>query len=208
VCSTGRSNEPFQAAVSRPGAYPFVMPTMFRPPNRRGRALYAALVLSSLLLGACASDGEVVDDPATYVVDFDVVAEGMVHGDESTGAGILLARSDGEARRAARRIGIDEVSTILRSWTRYPDRALIALVGTGRSGEGSRLEVELVQGPALINEVVVTAHTEPVPQLAPATASVAWIVLSVQRGQVDAATECVLVLDGRDLPSPCVPIER
>jgi hypothetical protein len=168
----------------------------------------APMVISlvGMVLGACASE-EVVDDPATYVIDFEVVAEGIAQHDEAARARILLARSGMEGDRAARRIGIDEVATILRSWTRYRALALITLVGSP-SGGGSRLQVELVQGPALIDEVAVTARTEPLPELSPDPPAAPWVVLSVQGGEVEAATRCILRLDGEDLTSRCAPVER
>jgi hypothetical protein len=94
---------------------------------------------------------------------------------------------------------------MLQSWTRYNGRALIAIVGKGRPNEGARLHVDLVEGPALIDLVTVTARTEPVPQFAPGPASVPWIVVSVRADRVAGATECVLRLDGEDISSPCRP---
>jgi hypothetical protein len=167
----------------------------------------AMIVACGLLLAGCGSDDISVSDPATYVLRFEVVAEGSARKAPSTDAGIFLARSGAEANRVARQAGIEEVADILRSWTRYPTRSLIALVGKSLLDQGSRLEVDLVEGPALIDDVVVTVRTVPVPELAPSFPSVPWTVVSVSTGQVIGAGNCVLVIDEVELTSRCVPID-
>jgi hypothetical protein len=160
-----------------------------------------------VFLAACGSGTDVVDDPATYVLSFEVEAEGSTRVDPSIDAGIFLARSEREANRAARRVGIDEVSDMLRSWTRYEDRALIAVVGRSGSDQETRLRVDLVQGPALVSMMMVTARTNPVPEFAPVVPSAPWTVVSVSGDGVSGAHECVLLIDEVELTSPCVPID-
>jgi hypothetical protein len=169
---------------------------------------HSALILAcGFLLSACGSDDISVSDPATYVLRFDVVAEGNTRKKPSTDASIFLARSNVEAQRIALWIGIEEAADSVRSWTRYRDRSLIALVGRSMVEEGSRLEVDLVEGPALTDEVVVTAHTVPLPELAPDVPSVPWTVVSVSTARVIAANECVLLIDELELTSRCPAID-
>lgn len=164
----------------------------------------ATILTCGLLLSACGPEDLSVEDPATYVAQFEVVMQGLSSA-ITTDPTIHLARSKHEAKRAVRRIGIEEVAQVLESWTRYRDRALIVVVGTNQPDDGSRLHVDVVHVPALISEVMVTARVDPGPTPAPPD-SVPWTVVSVSADEVDPARECVLRLDEVEVTSSCVPI--
>lgn len=159
---------------------------------------------AGLLLGACLPRGEITHgDPETFPLRFSVIDEGTDTSSDMLSPAVFLTRTEREAEWAARRVGIEEVARILASWSDYQGRALIVILGRSQPDASLRVRVEEVRGPAFGSAVVVTAHTEGGAEPASVARSVPWTVVSVFAGDVAAADECRLDVDGVKGESRC-----
>lgn len=125
----------------------------------------------------------------------DVDSGSQPHGQRSSPM-LLLGRTPSEAGRRAGRSPVSEPANILRSWDRYPQRALAAVIASPQPDAGFTVEIEAVSVTRGGTRLLVFARIRDSRGPAAQAISVPWAVVSVDGGATALVERCILSFEG------------